>query len=592
MNERITENIVRNFLQKQNYYDNSDIIVDEQKSSITQIDKLLQNASKKGSGKGYPEFIIKSKNINNFVIVIECKADITKHESKNLDKYADYAVDGAKLYANYLSKEFDVLFVGISGQNEKELKISHYFQLKGEKEIKPAFDNQILDWNSYIETYKQVRFRVDYQELFRYVRSLNDKLHQKKIPEDKRAILFSGILIALEDETFLNTYNHYNDSKRLSVYLVDSILQKLKNSSITQTRVDDMEQAFIFIKTHTALIDEGYLIELIKDIHDNIRSFIKNNEYFDIISQVYTEFLRYANNDSGLVIVLTPSHITNLFCALAGITKDSVVFDNCCGTGGFLVAAMDKMVKLAKGDLQKIEHIKKQQLVGIEYQDHIFTLCCANMILHGDGKTNIIKGDCFKKLDEVRKFKPNIGLLNPPYSTDINELKFLLNNLEVLEKNGTMIAIIPMSCGLYQKGKGYELKKKLLELHTLEAALSMPDDLFYPVGTNTCIIIFKAHQPHPEGYKTYFGYWKDDGFVKKKHQGRVKTARANALQKKWIDSYINRDEEIGFSIKKAVQANDEWCAEAYMETDYSKLTEEDFINTVRKFVGFKFLNDL
>ena len=77
MNERITENIVRNFLQKQNYYDNPDIIVDEQKSSIPQIDKLLQNASKKGSGKGYPEFIIKSKSINNFVIVIECKYDIT-----------------------------------------------------------------------------------------------------------------------------------------------------------------------------------------------------------------------------------------------------------------------------------------------------------------------------------------------------------------------------------------------------------------------------------------------------------------------------------------------------------------------------------
>ena len=88
-----------------------------------------------------------------------------------MNKYSDYAVDGAKLYADYLSKELDVLFIGVSGQNEKELKVSHYFQLKGKSEIQPAFDNEILDFNSYIETYKQVRFRVDYQELFKYVRT-------------------------------------------------------------------------------------------------------------------------------------------------------------------------------------------------------------------------------------------------------------------------------------------------------------------------------------------------------------------------------------------------------------------------------------
>jgi type I restriction enzyme M protein len=192
-----------------------------------------------------------------------------------------------------------------------------------------------------------------------------------------------------------------------------------------------MEQAFTFIKTHTALIDEGYLMELVAEIHNNIRTFVKNNEYCDIISKAYVEFLKYANNDSGLGIVLTPPYITDLFCELAGITKDSIAFDNCCGTGGFLVVAMEKMIQLAKGDLQKIDHIKKQQLVGIEYQDHIFTLCCSNMILHGDGKTNIIKGDCFKQINEAKKYKPTIGLLNPPYndSTGLNELEFVLNNL-------------------------------------------------------------------------------------------------------------------------------------------------------------------
>jgi len=98
-------------------------------------------------------------------------------------------------------------------------------------------------------------------------------------------------LIALEDETFLNTYNHYTNAQRLTDYLVNSVIQKFKDSNIHQSRVSDMKQAFTFIKTHTALIDEGYLIELIKDIHDNIRTFVKNNEYFDIINKVYAEFL-------------------------------------------------------------------------------------------------------------------------------------------------------------------------------------------------------------------------------------------------------------------------------------------------------------
>jgi hypothetical protein len=214
------------------------------------------------------------------------------------------------------------------------------------------------------------------------------------------------------------------------------------------------------------------------------------------------------------------------------------------------------------------------------------------MILHGDGKANIIKGDCFKKIDEVKKFKPTIGLLNPPYSTSVNELKFLLNNLEALEKNGYMIAILPMSCALYQKGEGLELKQKLLKLHTLEAVLSMPDDLFYPIGTNTCIMIFKAHQPHQEGYKTYFGYWKDDGFIKKKHQGRIETARWNTLKKKWLKLYINKENEVGFSIKKEIKVEDEWLAEVYIEKNYNILTKDNFVKTIKNYVTYLFANEI
>lgn len=594
LNERVTEEIVREQLRSLGYYSQRNITIEEQISSIPKIDKLLQNASKKGSWKGRPEFIIHTPEENDFVCVVECKADVKKHQSSTLNKYSEYAVDGAKLYADYLSKELDVLYIGVSGQNTNELRVSHYLRLKKESESKFLFGNELLGFDSYLEQYKKERYRVDYENLIRYVQQLNGKLHAKKIPEHNRAILFSGILIALEDNTFLNTYSSYTDAKRLSKYLVESIRQKLEQANVPQTRVYEMGQAFNFIKSHTALIDDRYLIELVKEIHENIRSFIKSHNYFDIISRVYVEFLKYANNDKSLGIVLTPDHITSLFCDIAEITKDSVVLDNCCGTGGFLVAAMQKMVALAKGDKNKIAAIKKNQLLGIEYQDHIFTLCASNMIIHGDGKTNITKGDCFKIIGQIKDKKPTVGLLNPPYNdvTGIDELEFVLNNLDALEKNGTCVAIVPMSCALYQDGSGSDIKRRILSNHTLDAVMSMPTDLFYPVGVVTCVMVFKAHIPHSENRKVWFGYWKDDGFIKSKNKGRVATAQWNEIRKHWLESYINREVIVGESVTQSVSYGDEWCAEAYMETDYKLLTQPDFERTIKSYLMFKLMNGI
>ena len=596
LNERITEGIVRDMFRSLGYYQRSDISIEEQSSASPKIDKLLQNASKKGSGKGHPEFIIHTSLENNFICVVECKADITKHQSESLTKYSEYAVDGAKLYADYLSKELDVLYIGVTGQHKTELRVSHYLKLKNEKESKHLFGNELLSFDSYLEQYKKERFRADYDNLIKYTKTLNENLHKKKIPENNRAILFSGILIALEDDTFYNTYSSYSDAKRLSDFLVDSVIQKMESANIQKTRVHEMQQAYNFIKSHTALIDEGYLIELVREIHSEVRPFIKSNAYFDIISYCYVEFLKYANNDSGLGIVLTPPHIAQLFCEIADVNVNSVVYDNCCGTGGFLIAAMQKMINEAKGDLATIDLIKKKQLVGIEYQDHIFTLSVSNMIIHGDGKTNIIKGDCFKKVDEVRKYKPTVGLLNPPYNdvTGIDELVFIENNLNAVASGGLVVAIVPMRCALYQKGIGLAIKERILEKHTLDAVMSMPDDLFYPIGTVTCIMVFRANIPHKfSNRKTWFGCWKDDGFVKAKNRGRVDLNRSwGKIREHWIQSYRNRAVRAGESVIQTVVAEDEWCAEAYMDTYYSTLTQSDFERTIKNYLVFKLMNGI
>jgi len=146
-----------------------------------------------------------------------------------------------------------------------------------------------------------------------------------------------------------------------------------------------------------------------------------------------------------------------------------------------------------------------------------------------------------------------------------------------------------MQCALAQKGKKYELKKRLLQKHTLEAVLSMPDELFFDsdIGVVTCVMIFTAHKPHPPNKETYFGYYKDDGFVKRKIKGRIDAfGKWEGIKAEWVSSYINRKAKAGFSVNKVVSANDEWCVEAYMETDYSKLKKEDFVKTLKEFVLF------
>jgi len=599
-NERKTEIIVRKHFEM--YPD--DIVLEEQASDNPKIKKLLSAASKSGLGWGFPEFIIQYKNNSDFIIIVECKADIAKHESPHRDKYEDYSVVGALLYSSYLSKEFDVLSIAVSGESDANKKISHFLQVKGDKKAVEMFSNKLLSADDYLNGYikSPEKFRQDYEKLLTFSKDLNEKLHGHKIVESDRALLISCILIALENKAFSKSYKDYSEPKQLAEYLVTTVKNEFQNGNIGDAKLSILTSRFQFIKTDFSLSKkENVLRDIISDINENIKDFIQTHEYFDVLGQLYIEFLRYANSDKGLGIVLTPPHITEFMSELAEVNKDSVVYDNCAGTGGFLVSAMNFMVKDAKGDQEKIRNIKKNQLVGVEYQAHIFALACSNMFIHQDGKSGILNGSCFDEeiLEEVKKYNPNIGLLNPPYKSkkgDDEEYDFILNNLDCLEQGGKCVAIVPLSLGQEQTGKIFELKKKLLQLHTLEAVFSMPDELFFnsKVATVTCIMVFTAKRPHPKNKKTFFGYYKNDGFVKRKNKGRIDLYQKfeKEIKEKWITTYMNREETAGFSVTKEINPGDEWCAEAYMETNYAGFNDALCIQKMLEYSTFLYSNKI
>ena len=610
LNERSTEDIVRRHFQKDRLF--PEVIFEEQSSNNPRITKLLKNASKTGNGIGKPEFLISVKDERDLLIIVECKADILKHESKDRDQFRDYAVDGVLLYSSYLSKEFNILSIAVSGIEKNNIRVSYFSQRK-EEDPEQIFGNSLITIEDILAGLRKdvTKKNEKYERLLEYSKTLNGDLHKLKIKEDKRSLLVSGILIALKNKDFYLSYSGMSSSKMLADSVVMTIEEQLRVEKLQPDKIDTLMENYKFIKTYPGLINKvkaeteakakglKELKQLVDEIDNNINGYSRTYKYYDVLGQFYIEFLRYSNSDKGLGIVLTPPHITEFFSDIVDIKTDDVVYDNCTGTSGFLVSAMKKMIEKCGGDSTKEKQIKKNHLFGVESQPEIYPLAVSNMLLHGDGKSNISNGSCFDNeiIEDIKAKKPTIGFLNPPYKSnkkeDIEEFEFVLNSLECLVKKGECVAIIPMSCVLAQTGEMLRLKEQLLFKHTLKAVFSMPNELFNnsKVSVISCIVVFEAHVKHPENKKTFFGYFKDDGFYKRKLKGRFDyDNRWNDIKKKWLNLYRNNEMEIGFSVTKVVGPNDEWCAEAYMETDYSILNEEFFKNTLKRYIAYKVLN--
>src|SRR3989344_1042429 len=203
-NERITEGIVRKLLEKSGITAENGFVTEEQKSANPRIEKSLKSASKSGDGAGKPEFIITKRGDNDFVVIVECKADTKFHASASLDQYKDYAVDGAILYASHLAREYDVIAIGVSGQSEEDLLISTYLYPKGAPSASVLSDENgvpiagILSWDRYMAraTFDPARAAARHADLMKFSRELHNYMRDyAKITEAQKPLLVSGVLV-------------------------------------------------------------------------------------------------------------------------------------------------------------------------------------------------------------------------------------------------------------------------------------------------------------------------------------------------------------------------------------------------------------
>lgn len=603
-NERLTESIVRDHFKIDPLF--TSIKFEEQKSSNIRVAECLSTASKALTNNvGKPEFIITFPSQSmEYLIVVECKSDLIKHESTKRDIPKDYAVDGAIHYSKFLSKEFNVISIAVSGEDESTLQITQFIQHKDSDEIIEYTDKKLLSIFDYVKTFKNEQFAYNLKDINIVEKAvkLNNDFQACSISEGMRNTLVSAILLALQDDVFKASYPISASSNDIADSLISAVERVLKNAKVR--RINDMlgvykgiyneplvKQKTLKMKKKNILSVE-FFKETVKYLETQIYPLLSYEESgYDILGRFYTEFIRYAASKQKQGLVLTPSHTTELFCDLADLKVNDIVYDNCCGTGGFLIASMKRMLKLAGNDSNKKETIKRSQLLGIELRSEMFTFACSNMMLRGDGKSNIDCGDSFdnKNIKKFMKHKPTVGFLNPPYDLGpADQLKFVEKSLEVIApQNGKVVAIVQMSCAVKSEKELNSVKKRLLDKYTLKAVISMPDEVFHPVGVITCIMVFDAYKSRPN-HKTWFGYLKDDGFVKRKNKGRIDVFdRWKPIKKSFLDAYNNNDEIPGLSVKQHVKYDDEWCAEAFMETDYSNINPQDFEDVMKRYAIFK-----
>lgn len=205
-NERITEDFVRESFKNDPLF--GAVRFDEQKTTLAKAKTCLSKASKNQTGKaGYPEFIISFPALPDEIIVVECKAEAKSHKSKLGDDPSGYAVDGALHYSAFLAQEYNVISIAVSGTSRKKLKISSFFQAKGETEVVEE-DSKLLDIFSYIERLSggiQAQ-NIESAEITKTAIDLNNDLNDYSIAEYERCTIVSAILLALQNKAFKNSY--------------------------------------------------------------------------------------------------------------------------------------------------------------------------------------------------------------------------------------------------------------------------------------------------------------------------------------------------------------------------------------------------
>ena len=601
------------------------IELDAQGSEIKEIDEALKTASKRGTGKvGFPEYV---GVVKDFIIVIEDKPKLENHVKYDSNKLVsletkdvvDFAVNGALFYAKHLIQNTTykkVFAFGVSG-NEKNHRITplfvddrlNLFDRLEDVESFISFNEKNIDEYYLCDVLKESSDKEkELEEILADAKVLHEHLRNYgNMKDEEKPLVVSGILLALRERDHgnfsidsLNGDTFVTDGQKI-YNAIESSFKRTDLSPIT--KIDKILSQFAIIKDSTKLneknatLGETPLKFFAKFLDEKLYKSIKYTKSAeDYLGRFYGEFMRYSGGSGQtLGIVLTPRHITELFCDLLDLKTTDRIFDPCCGTGGFLVAALHTMLSKSSSESEK-QHIRKNQLYGMELRPDMFTVATTNMILRGDGKSNLHCDDFIAKNPKQLQtdFRATVGMLNPPYSQgtkkdpSLYEIAFTEHLLDSLLPNSRCAVIVPQSSMTGKSKEEQQIKESILKKHTLEGTIMLQKDTFYGIGVIPCIAVFTAGVPHDKEKVCKFVNFEDDGFKVSPHIGLLETESAKDKKQHLLDVWFDRIETpTKFCVKTTITAEDEWLHSFYYFNDEIP-TDKDFEKTVGDYLTFEF----
>lgn len=606
----------------------------------------LEIEGEKEKGKSWkPDFELETFDIP---VLIENKLGASKLSSKKDDKVKreiksvqNYAVNGAIHYAQcaIMSKKYsEVVAIGIAGDSAENISIEVYYVFGATDETyKLVSSYSTLDFleskASFAEFYKSATLTEDEKhrvlidsraKLQEYAKKLNKLMHNHAITAPQRVLYVSGMLLSMQDIADKKKGLVPEDLKGLDLdderdgdLIVKQISHYLNLKKIPSDKVSLMMKSFTEINKDHDRDKKVTLDPIVAEILEKEASVTKQiftyvfeniflsidsmSGHLDIMGEMYSEFLKYAFGDGKeLGIVLTPPYVTKMMAQILEVDQHSKVMDLATGSAGFLISSMKLMIedvekKYGKNTTKantKIEQIKKDRLLGIELNAEMYTLASTNMILRGDGSSNIRKGSSFDEPPELYKgFNADTMLLNPPFTFKENGMPFLKFGLENMKIGGKAAIIIQDSAG---SGRGVTSCKAILTKNQLLASIKMPVDLFLPMaGVQTSIYIVE-HTGKSHDYKKQVKFidFRKDGY-KRTQRGIYEIDNPSQKYRDIIEIYKNgvtADVSADlWNIEKQVvmevvsDKGNDWNYDQHQKIDTIP-TEEDFKKTVRDYL--------
>lgn len=586
--------------------------------ALASIGKDIKDYQKGDTQQNHQFIDIRFEN-DRLAILVECKNKFSKWKKEKIQKQLQDYVRYEKAYSD---KKIVAILVETDGD---DVWVWYGQSVIIDDEHKKSDESIIKTFEEYENLcFGKVNDKI---KVVDSIKILNEKLHSDGVNEKLRSQFVGTCLLALKNGLTYknvtatidpNTGNNLSPEK-VVINNIKSILSGLLSKS---GDITDLNKAGKLSVLNNKVLDDQDIATLtyeeIKDILEFIDSNIvpyindKNTAGQDLLNVFFTTFNKYVGK-SDKNQAFTPDHICDFMSKAVGVNKNSRVLDPCCGSGAFIVRAMTDAMDDCETELDR-ENVKKNQIFGIEYEDGAFGLSSTNMLIHGDGNSNVVQASMFDRAEWIQDKNINIVLMNPPYNatkkfcdpqyTKSWEAKkkedpskgfhFVEWVARHVPSTCKIAVLLPMQAAIGNTGDVKKFKKKMLENYTLDAVFSLPNEIFYPgASAIACCMIFDLSQKHERANKdTFFGYFKDDKFIKRKGLGRIEQTDqdGNSLWQKteaeWLDLYKNKREVPGLSVMHKVTCDDEWLAEAYMETDYSNLNESDFQSVINSYVSY------